>query len=316
MKYREEYREEYRQLQEQIIHLTNLEGRRQSLDTQRKELEKKVLELEVQKDAEQRDVEKLECRSLAKFFYMVTGKLQDRLDKERQESYAAAVKYDVAAAELEAVRKDMEAISRELPRLRGCRERYQEILQMHKEELKTAGLSEGQHIIELEKSMAAQECKMKEIREALAAGRIALSLAEGILSSLDSAEGYGTWDILGGGLIADMAKYSALDEAQEKVELLQIALSRFKTELVDVQIHADMQVRIEGFTAFADFFFDGLFADWTVLNKISESKSRISSTIQELKSMIKNLETLENTAGTEIKRNLEEIENITRESLQ
>lgn len=310
------YREEYRQLQEKIMQLANLEGRRESLDTQRKELEKRVLELEVQKDAERRDVEKLECRSLAKFFYVVTGKLQEHLDKERQEAYAAAVKYDAAAAELEAVMKDMDAISRELPRLRGCRERYQELLQMRKEELKTVGLSEGQHIIELEESMAAQECKMKEIREALAEGHSALSLAEGILSSLDLAEDYGTWDILGGGLIADMAKYSALDEAQEKVELLQIALSRFKTELVDVKIHADMQVKIEGFTSFADFFFDGLFADWTVLDKISESKSRVSSTIRELKSVIKNLETLENTAGTEIKQNLAEIENITRESLQ
>ena len=96
--------------------------------------------------------------------------------------------------------------------------------------------------------------------------------------------------MLGGGLIADAAKHSHLDEAQEQVEKLQGALRRFKTELADVEIIADMQVNVDGFLRFADYFFDGLFADWTVMDRIDESISKVKHTKSELLSVIGKLE--------------------------
>ena len=36
---------------------------------------------------------------------------------------------------------------------------------------------------------------------------------------------------MGGGLMADLAKYEELDDAQEQIEQLQVELRRFKTEL-------------------------------------------------------------------------------------
>ena len=42
-------------------------------------------------------------RSLAAFFYHAVGRLDEQLDKERQEAYAAQVKYDAAAQELTAL---------------------------------------------------------------------------------------------------------------------------------------------------------------------------------------------------------------------
>ena len=43
---------------------------------------------------------------------------------------------------------------------------------------------------------------------------------------------------MGGGLMADLAKYEELDDAQEQIEQLQVELRRFKTELSDVEITA------------------------------------------------------------------------------
>ena len=40
--------------------------------------------------------------------------------------------------------------------------------------------------------------------------------------------------------MADLAKYEELDNAQEQVEQLQVELRRFKTELADVEITADL----------------------------------------------------------------------------
>ena len=94
---------------------------------------------------------------------------------------------------------------------------------------------------------------------------------------LGRAQGWGTWDMLGGGLISDLAKHSNLDEAQAGAEYLQTLLSRFRTELADVRISAQTgQVNVEGFLRFADYFFDGLIADWTVLSRIHKSRESVS----------------------------------------
>lgn len=116
-----------------------------------------------------------------------------------------------------------------------------------------------------------------------------MSIADAVLSKLDDAEGWGTWDILGGGLLSDLAKHSSLDEAQGLVETLQVQLRRFKTELADVTVHADLHVSIEGFLRFADYFFDGLFADWAVLDKIEESQNEVKKTVTQIEKVLNKL---------------------------
>lgn len=307
-------REEYVKVQEQMIQQRNLEGRKNSLQTQIRELEKKVLELSCKKDAEQRDVEKLQGRSLANFFYYVTGSMQHRLEKEKQEAYAAAVKYDAAVQELEAVKYDLSQINKALSEVRGAGERYQKLLDQRREELKISGSQDGEKLIQMEQRLAYLKEQKKEISEAGTEGRSALGIAEAILSSLSHAENYGTWDLLGGGLIADVAKHSHLDDAQKKVEELQVRLRRFQTELTDVQIQTDMQVNIDGFLRFADYFFDGLFADWTVQNRIKDSKSQIASVVNKLQDAIRKLEAMDNSVDAEIRSCIGQMDEIAQNS--
>ena len=84
-------------------------------------------------------------------------------------------------------------------------------------------------------------------------------------------------------------------------------LRRFKTELADVTIRAEMQVNIDGFLRFADYFFDGLFADWAVLDKIEESQSEVKNVIKQIQavldklaSMLTNAERDQATAQTKL----------------
>ena len=121
------------------------------------------------------------------------------------------------------------------------------------------------------------------------AGSAARDTAESILSSLDSADNWGTFDLFGGGLIADLAKHSHLDTAQDQIEQLQIQLSRFRTELSDVTIEAEMQAQVDGFLLFADYFFDGLFVDWMVLDRIHQSQSQVSGTADQIRSTLRRL---------------------------
>ena len=114
----------------------------------------------------------------------------------------------------------------------------------------------------------------------------------------------------GGGIITHMAKHSHLDEAQDLVSELQSKLRRFKTELADIQITANMQVNIDSFLRFADYFFDGLFADWAVGDKISQSMNSVSSTKSQISRTLDKLNSMEQAADhgiTSLKQQVDDL---------
>ena len=285
-----QYDDELKELQQQAAMKNRLETILKELKKQREELQARVDELAVIKEKEQLDVDRLERRSLTNYFYQVVGKLDERLTEEKQEAYQAAVKYDAAYSELQAVKADIRAKELEYWKVRRSNERYQEVLKVKMEAVKLSGVPEAAEILRLEAQITSLDMQLKELNEAISAGKHAEQIADGILDSLSSAEGWGTWDILGGGLIADMAKHSHLDEAQGQVERLQGALRSFKTELSDVEIIADMQVNIDGFLRFADYFFDGLFADWSVMNRISEAQGQVKDVKGQISSLLGKLD--------------------------
>lgn len=286
------YDEQLQQLQTQCKRKKQLEAQTRELRSQRSKLEQQVSSLKSVMLDEQEDVEKLEGRSLAAFFYNVVGKMDERLTKEREEAYAAKVKYDAAVRELAQAEQDLRRAGDELSQLQGCENRYEAVLKEKADMVRAAGGPAAEEILHLEERKANLNSQRKELDEAVSAGEAALSTVHGILDSLDSAEGWGTWDLFGGGLIADMAKHSHLDDAQCAIERLQSQLRRFKTELADVMIRADMQVNVEGFLRFADYFFDGLFVDWAVLDRISASKGQVQSTQGQIESVLSRLHTM------------------------
>lgn len=293
------YREQLKEIQAQSQRKQYLITLAEELESQRKDLEKKVGVLKAQQQLEQADVDKLEGRSLAAFFAGIRGNKEEKLNKERQEARAAAVKYDMTARELEAVKYDLSRNREELEGLGDIDQRRDQIMTAWAQEVKAAGGPMGQTILGLEEQIAAAEAQQREIREAITAGKSALVIVESIQKSLGDAEGWGTWDMLGGGLLSTMFKHDALDEAQGKVEGLQVALRRFRNELVDVEISADLQLTLDDFTQFADYFFDGLFVDWTVQSEISKSQARVEETEDQIRSVLEQLDVMLKTQEAE-----------------
>jgi len=307
------YDEQLQQLQEQIAKLKRLNEKAAELRRQRGELETRVRELEKIKLDEQADVARLEGRSLASFFYNVIGRKDELLNKEREEAYAARVKYDVAVRELAEVKEEWLRYEQECEKLRGCEQSYEKVLKEKAAAVKAVGGEIAEKIFGLEERFASLEGRKKELREAISAGNSALSTANYILSSLNSARKLGTWDlVLDGGLIADMAKYRHLDEAQDSIERLQSQLRRFKTELTDVTIRADMQINVDGFLRFADYFFDGLFADWAVINKIDSAKNEVQGTASRIRRALDQLNEIQKRTEQEQKRIKDEVDTLVK----
>ena len=108
------YDDQLRELQRQVSRSKQLEARLSELRSQKNILSQQVKELEAIKLDEQKDVDRLEGRSLAAFFYNVIGKMDEKLDAERREAYVARVKYDAAVRELAGVEADLRSCETEL----------------------------------------------------------------------------------------------------------------------------------------------------------------------------------------------------------
>ena len=299
------------ELRQRAAMVPALDVKLKELARQKQTYEREVISLRVAFRKEQEDVEKLEGRSLANYFFQVIGKLDDKLDRERREAYAARVKLDAAERELTGIGEDISGIQSRLAEARGAEAEYQVELGRKRASLKASGTETAEQILALEGQIAVLEAQCREIREAVSAGQSARGTADRILSELESADDWNTWDIFGGGgIITHVAKHGHLDEAQELVSELQGKLRRFRTELADVRIQADMQVNIDGFLRFADFFFDGLFADWAVGDRISQSMSSVRDTRSRIDRTLEKLRDMDQAANRgieDLKARLEEL---------
>ena len=287
----ENYNERLEQLREKMARRRRLNAEVSTLEERRASLAQRVQQLKEETYKEQLDVDQLENFSAAKLFYQVVGKLDERLEKEQAELYAAALRYDSARQELQSVESELDSRRRELSLLEGCEAEYERLLAEKARVLREDPNSpSARRLLALEERQAQLSAREKELNEAIRAGYDALSDIGTIEESLSSAEGWGTWDVFGGGLISDMAKYSHLDEAQRQINTLQRSLSRFRTELADVDIRMDIQIEVDSFLRFADYFFDNIFTDWAVLDRIRNTQSQIQQVDGSVRTIVSRLE--------------------------
>jgi hypothetical protein len=178
----------------------------------------------------------------------------------------------------------------QLRELADAEQRFTQLLNQKAAAIKASGSETAAKMLELERQIGASIAQKKELGEAIGAGKWALSTANQVLSHLNDADGWATWDLLGGGTLSDLAKHSSLEEAQQQLNYLQVQLSRFATELADVTVYANLQTNITGFDRFADFFFDGLLADWNMKSKIEQAIHQTSTTKIEIETVLKKLD--------------------------
>lgn len=132
-----------------------------------------------------------------------------------------------------------------------------------------------------------------EMNEAIIAGKQALSSMKMARESLRSAGNWGIADLLGGGFIVNMIKHSRLDEAAKRLEEAKRQMRRFQKELRDVELPCEVYVHVDGFLTFADFFFDGIVADWLVQSRINDAKEELDEAIDYVENVIADLQSWE-----------------------
>ena len=126
----------------------------------------------------------------------------------------------------------------------------------------------------------------RERNEAIIAGKNARRSLEKALEALDSAKGWGIYDMLGGGLISTMIKHSKMDSASDYIEEAKANLKVFARELGDIEEYTNIDLSTGDFWGFADWFFDGLLSDWMMQDRINEARSQVKQAINKVNSIL------------------------------
>lgn len=297
--------------------LTAAQARRKQLDAQIEELHRQRGERQAKVDEtaqsfrkEQDDVDKLEKGGVHAFLLTLIGHKEERLDKERREALAAKLQYDQARSDLEYLENKLNGLIRERDGLRDAPEQLEALWTEKAELVKTMGGQTGARLVELDRQLSDVTHQQKELEEALSAGENAKRLLGQVQDDLDSARSWGTWDMLGGGLIATIAKHDRLDSAQSSIRAAQRALSDFRTELADVSQLQVPSIQIGEFATFADYFFDGIFSDWYVQSSIKKAQEGVSEVHMKLTAALRDLEAASqdlNDQQASLKREREEL---------
>jgi hypothetical protein len=129
----------------------------------------------------------------------------------------------------------------------------------------------------------------REKREAIDAGYRALQSLNNAKAELNSARNWGLVDLFDGGTLTGLFKYSKMNNAQRYMEQAKYDLSSFGKELNDVNMVCDLNLDVGGFLSFADFFFDGVVADWLVQDRINEARRQVDDAIWRVQEIINRL---------------------------
>jgi hypothetical protein len=279
------------QAAEQEARYRRLERRISEMGAEQREAGETVRRLQAQLADEEHDVERLEGVSLTGLFYSILGSKEAQLEKERHAVLAAQLKYTEAERRHASLAQELELARRELAALAGAPAQYAALLKQKESAMSGAAGDGARQLAQFGEREQQLYFQVQQLQEAQVAGQRADAALATVAAALNSAEGWGTWDMLGGGLIATAVKHSHIDDARAAAHGAQGALTAFQRELKDVsaEVHVD-SVAIDGFDKFADYFFDGLIADWVVQNRINDSLQSVRNSRSEVAGLMHSLD--------------------------
>ena len=129
----------------------------------------------------------------------------------------------------------------------------------------------------------------KERQEAIRAGMRAKNSLTNALNALNSARGWGIYDILGGGVISTFIKHSKMDDASDYLKEAQRDLQVFNKELNDIRGLDGINLSTKDVWGVSDWLFDSFLTDWIVQGRINEAREQIRHAIDQVDSILANL---------------------------
>lgn len=260
------------------------------------EMKKDKLEQQLIKKKE--DVTRLENFSLTNIFFTIIGKKLEKLDNEQQELLAAKLKYTEALETIEDIEGEINQFHEKLLLVANAENEYEEILKEKERLIHDNHSFWSETLYALTDKEADIYASLTEYDEAISVGKQAVQSLKEALDSLTSAQNWSTFDMFGGGIISTSVKHNRFDAAKSHIHHAQSLLRQFQEELLDIDKHFHSNFETGELLTFADYFFDGIIADWIVHGKINDcfqqtekAKSYVSKILQQIIEQKNDLET-------------------------
>jgi hypothetical protein len=232
-------------------------------------------------DAEQKDVDRLEGVSLTRVLVALRGARDDTLAREKAEAESARYRLLVAQDHLAGLTSSLAAVDDRLSRLSGIPGQYDAVLLEKENWIRTHGGVGAPALMQLAAARGRVEASLRSLSEAAllaAAARRALASAQRHLSAAGDWSAYDTF--LGGGLLSSTFKHSRLDQAAGAVAQADRALGVLRSSLSDVGVSGPAGIRVDGLTRFTDIWFDNIFTDLAVRDRIKKGRRAVEGSLK------------------------------------
>lgn len=276
--------------------LPELKDRLKKLNDRIYKEEQNVQKLLSKLNAESYDVEKLQKDTLSVTLLKVIGRYEGRLDKEMQEALAAKLNYDKAADTVIELKNESKEISSRITELENESSLYEEELK-NREKVLMNNINDETAIkykqLETERKLLAKQ--LLETKEAARAASKVKNSADEVINQLNSAEDWATYDVFTkGGIFSHMAKYEHIDNAQSEINRLAIQLKELRKELLDVNLFDNLEItNIDSVTRAFDFWFDNIFTDLNIRDKIRNDIEKLMKLCSQVDSIIEELQNVD-----------------------
>ncbi|MHA6252313.1 hypothetical protein [Oceanobacillus sp. CAU 1775] len=268
----------YTTINNQLINIRGVIKKKQKWENQLTDYNKELLEMEaeirrVEKQliAEEKDVRKLERIGITNLIQTFFGSKHEKLNKEKQEVIAVQIQLEEAEKTKHEINESINELHDKLAEVMDVDQDYKFLLTEKERIMKEKDAIFGNRLFELNENEGDLAAYITELEEAIEAGNKVKDALINATKSLESAEGWGTFDMFGGGMISSLVKHDHIDKATNHIHQAQTAMRKFQKELLDVDEVSNLEVDISGMLKFADFFFDGIIVDWMVQGRIKDS---------------------------------------------
>ncbi|MCZ8379193.1 hypothetical protein O6P37_09995 [Mycobacterium sp. CPCC 205372] len=229
---------------------------------------------------EQADVARLEKMSLTSILAHLKGSHDDDLAREAAGHQAAEYEYLTRQARADADRKLVDHLEQRRARLGDVQARFDRALADKERWMRQHNGPQAARLVQIAQQQGGTAAEIGELGQALDAGEAALEHLRAAAETLDDAgfwSAYDTW--FDGGMIASMVKNDRLDEVAALLRAADSALRAFTAELSDVHMAGVRLVELGESTKMFDVWFDNLFTDLAVRDRIIEAKEKVTEAI-------------------------------------
>ncbi|HEY8422545.1 MAG TPA: hypothetical protein VIL05_12540 [Thermoclostridium sp.] len=301
-----------KEIRNNIAVLPVLRERAENLRERIREAKREVGMLLEKYEKECLDVEQLKNSSFSAFLLKIVGKYEGRLEKEEQEIIAAKLEYDRAYQKVGELEKELGELENRIIDLKKQELIYEtEVKKREQMLLSQMDTEKSKQYMKLEQEREFIQRQIVEINEAIQAANRARITARTVMEHLESAENWATYDVwFKGGIISHMAKYDHIDQAEADFNRLSSQLRDLRKELSDINVYeAPGLAEIDSATRAIDFWFDNIFTDLSVRNRIRDNMDQVRNVYGKLARVITNIE----SRRREFQQRLEEIEYLKNE---